>query len=219
MVAWIFAGGTIEETVVKSYKKEHKADFIIAVDSGLSVLDRFCLLPTHLVGDFDSVESDILRKYEKEKSVVIRRFQPEKDFTDSQIAVELALTLGCKKIVMFGATGSRIDHLFGNLQLLYTSWQKGAVCEIYDANNKIYLLESGKDYQIKKNTRYGKYFSFLPFTDKVCGITLTGFKYPLNEFTMTRFENPTLGISNELIEEVGNISFLEGMVLCIESKD
>ena len=219
VVTWIFAGGEIQEDFVADYAKENQADQIVAVDGGLAVVDRLGLCPTYIVGDFDTVSSELLKKYQLEKQVVVRKFQPKKDLTDGEIAVEVALELGSTKIVLFGTTGKRLDHLLGNLSLLYLAERDGASCEILDAYNRIRLLRCRQQYWIERGTQFGRYVSFLPFTDKVEGVTLTGFQYPLKDFTMTRFFNPTLGISNEIVEERGGIWFSEGILFCVESRD
>lgn len=219
VITWIFAGGMIQEEFVKEYIGMNRADRIIAVDGGLLSVDRLGLHPTHIVGDFDTVERELLEYYRADEKIQIRKFQPEKDLTDSQIAVELALELHSTKIVFFGATGSRLDHVLGNLHLLSMAEQKGVFCEILDANNRIFLLEAGKEYPVAKRKQFGIYISLIPFTDSVEGITLTGFKYPLTDFTMTRFTNPTLGLSNEIVEEKGSIWFSKGVLICVESRD
>lgn len=219
VITWIFAGGLIQEEFIKEYSKMNQADRIIAVDGGLVSVDRLGLRPTHIVGDFDTIERELLEQYQSDQKIQVRKFRPEKDLTDSQIAVELALELHSTQIVLFGATGSRLDHVLGNLHLLSMAEQKGVSCEILDANNRIFLLKAGKEYPVEKKTQFGTYLSLIPFTDRVEGITLTGFKYPLTDFTMTRFANPTLGLSNEIAEENGRIWFSKGMLICVESRD
>ena len=49
------------------------------------------------------------------------------------------------------------------------------------------------------------------------GVTLQGFKYPLNNDTLVFHES--WGISNELEAEEGTISYREGKLLLIESRD
>lgn len=219
VVTWIFSGGEIQDDFVASYCKRNSADQIIAVDGGLAVLGRIGLRPTYIVGDFDTVDAAILEKYRSDAQIVVREFQPEKDLTDGQIAVELALKLWSTQIVLFGATGKRLDHLLGNLHLLYLAEQNGASCEILDAQNRIGLLRCKKTYRLEQKTQFGTYVSLIPFTDVVKGITLTGFKYPLTDYTMTRFSDPTLGISNEVVEEYGSIWFSDGVLICVESRD
>ena len=219
VVTWIFAGGEISYGFIETYIKKNQADRVIAVDGGLAVVNQLGICPTHIVGDFDTVDITLLEKYQSEKQIEIRKFQPKKDWTDGQIAIELALELGSTKITLFGATGKRLDHLLGNLHLLYMAEQGGACCEILDSYNRVRLLRANQHYRIEKKTQFGKYISLLPFTDQVEGITLVGFQYPLTDFTMTRFCNPTLGISNEVVEENGDIWFSDGILICVESSD
>ena len=70
---------------------------------------------------------------------------------------------------------------------------------------------------LQKKDQYGKYVSLLPYSDQVRGVTLTGFKYPLTDYTMGGFNS--LGISNEITEEEAVISFMDGQLLVIESRD
>jgi len=84
-----------------------------------------------------------------------------------------------------------------------------------DANNKIYLKK--ECFTIKKNMQYGNYVSLLPFTEKVFGLTLKGFKYPLNNVILT--SGVSLGISNEIKEEEVLVEISEGILLVIEAKD
>ena len=57
------------------------------------------------MGDFDSVSGEILGYYEKETKVPIRKFNPVKDASDTEIALRLCLDLGRKNILILGATG------------------------------------------------------------------------------------------------------------------
>ena len=54
-------------------------------------------------------------------------------------------------------------------------------------------------------------------SDKVEGMTLTGFKYPLHEYTMTNYDG--IGVSNEIQEETARVEFRTGMVLMVMSRD
>lgn len=225
----IISGGRIDKDFALSFLENKKYEKIIAVDGGLSFLQEIGLIPTDIVGDFDTVDKELLVTYEHQKDVLISRFQPEKDDTDSEIAVKLALEYGSTQIDILGASGTRLDHTIGNIRLLgliHQSCKK--TCNeqvygepvhayIYDKNNRIRLVE--KECVIRKAETYGKYVSILPFTQRVEGITLTGFKYPLENHMMDILETPTLGISNEIIGEEGRITTQMGILLVIESDD
>ena len=51
--------------------------------------------------------------------------QPEKDETDTELALNRAMASGCGEIAVLGATGGRLDHMLGNIHLLYPCLQKG----------------------------------------------------------------------------------------------
>ena len=99
--------------------------------------------------------------------------------------------------------------------------KRGLSVSIWDEQNRIYLIPAencGKK-TYRKGETYGNYISFLPFTQEVKGITLTGFKYPLFKKDISIFENPSLCVSNELCEEEAVMTFSEGILICVESFD
>ena len=93
--------------------------------------------------------------------------------------------------------------------------KRGLKVNIFDRKNKISLLDSEfeKRTEFFKDSLYGTYVSFLPLTETVRGITLTGFKYPLFEKDISILENPSLCVSNEVVEERAEI------LICVESRD
>lgn len=142
-------------------------------------------------------------------------FPREKDKTDTQIAIELALMRGAEDIELMGATGSRLDHTLANLHLLLLPLQLKREACILDGNNKIYLKDTS--FLIEKGKQYGNYVSLLPFSEKVEGLTLKGFQYPLDGIILEAGDS--LGISNEIVEEQAAVEFSKGILLVIESLD
>lgn len=210
----IITGGRIEDTFLGDLVSRERYSMVIAADSGLAAADRLNIGLDFIVGDFDSVSDQILLKY-KEKSTPIETFPTEKDKTDTQIAIELALMNNPTEIDIVGATGSRLDHALANVHLLLLPMQVRIPACIIDPNNKIYL--KNESFKIQKNKQYGNYVSLMPFTEKVNGLTLKGFKYPLNHITLTA--GSSLGISNEVKEEEAQIELTGGILLVMETKD
>lgn len=216
----ILTGGTLSGEFLTDFLREREFEKIICVDGALELVEKLGLDIDYLVGDFDSVKKEVLELFleRREKEglpVTIRRFQPEKDNTDTDIAVSLALSEGAGEITILGATGSRIDHLLGNIQMLLKPLWAGVPAFIYDACNKIYLIDGKRRFY--RDKLYGPYISFLPFDGTVKGVTQRGFKYETCKVDFTLGES--LGISNELLEEEGSISFQEGRFLVIEARD
>jgi thiamine pyrophosphokinase len=70
---------------------------------------------------------------------------------------------------------------------------------------------------ISKKEQFGTYISLIPCTEKVTNLTLTGFKYNLTDFTLEGYTS--LGISNEIVDDVAEIIFKNGILLVVESLD
>lgn len=213
----IVTGGKLELAFARSFLKTEEFDKIIAVDAGLEAAYELGLTPDYVVGDFDTVSGLVLERYRKLPYIVWEQHKPEKNETDTELARSRALTLGCDKIVFLGATGGRLDHMLGNLHALYACMESGVEAYLIDRQNKVYLLDEGKTFS--RTSLWGNYVSFLPYTEEVRGITLKGFRYPLQEKNIRRGQEVGLCISNELAEDTAVLIFTEGILICIESSD
>ena len=213
----IISGGRIERDFALSFLKNEIFDQIIAVDNGLKFLYENQIRPTWIVGDFDTAAQELVEYYQTQTDIPIRRFNTVKDSTDSQIAIELALELGSSEITILGGTGTRLDHVLGNIQSLMLARKKGVSCIILDAYNRIRLMDGVV--HLKKSEQYGKYVSLLPLTTEVTGVELRGFKYELTDYTFTSTGSAGLGVSNEITAEIAEIRIKTGIFVLIESRD
>jgi len=211
----IISGGSIEPEFVRGLLKEYHFSYIIAADAGLRFLYREGLTPTHIVGDFDSLEQEILDHYTGNPNVIIRMFSPIKDATDTEIALRLAVELASTDIWLTGGGGVRLDHTLGNIQSMTIPLHAGIPCIMADSCNRIQLLDHGTT--LKHKEVFGKYLSFFPLGGSVKGLTLTGVKYPLSDHELK--PDDSLGVSNEVIGEEAAVSFRRGLLIMIQSKD
>jgi thiamine pyrophosphokinase len=211
MKAVIFCGGKAPS---KSLVEEELQDakIIICADGGANYLYHYNIIPHILVGDFDSIKPEILDYY-KNHTKDILTYPVEKDDTDSEIALEKAFELGAEQVVFLGCTGSRIDHVFGNLGLLRRCLEAGVKAFIKDDNNSIFLIDNC----ISLKGEQGSYFSLQAYASMVKKLTIKGAKYPLFQYDL-KVGDP-ITISN--VFEVGEveISFEEGLILVFYSKD
>ena len=210
----IVSGGNIEKDFLYKIITKKKFDIIIASDRGLEILYKCNITPGYIIGDFDSINLQILDKYINNKNIVIKKLNPEKDYTDTHMALKLAIELKSTDITIIGAIGSRLDHTLANINILKEAIEKNITCTILNQNNKIAL--TNKNLTIKKEEEY-PYISLIPLTTKVTGVTLKGFKYALNNATMRIGES--IGVSNEQIEDKATIKLEEGILIIIQSKD
>lgn len=215
MKVLIVTGGDVEFTFAAGFLKTCGEVYVVAVDGGLSAADGLGLWPDCIVGDFDTVPELLLERY-RGKGIHFEKHKPEKDHTDTELALLYSLSLPeVSDIVLLGGLGRRFDHTFGNVQILLHGLEKGIPCRMVDAYNRISLLDH--PVEIEKSQVWGHYISLIPFTEQVKGVTLTGFKYPLTEANLT--QGNSLGISNELVLERGYIGIKEGILIYIESRD
>ena len=104
--------------------------------------------------------------------------------------------------------------MLGNIQLLQMALKHDIPCFIKDEDNRIRMVK--ESFSISKKEQYGYYFSLIPFTSTVEGLTLEGMKYPLSDYTL--HTGIARCVSNEIQEEEAHIRFSKGVLLVIEAK-
>ena len=116
----IFAGGDLGSKVTKEYFRSRHG-FVICADSGYKHVKKLGLRPDIIVGDFDSYKGKL-----PENAEIIRTV-PEKDDTDTLMALKIAIERGYREIWLYGALGGeRFDHSIANLQLMLYAREQGA---------------------------------------------------------------------------------------------
>lgn len=213
--AFIISGGSIDQEFGLQMFQEHQPEIIIAVDSGLKFLYENQIVPTHIVGDFDSVEPEIIAFYREQTNIPIREFNPVKDASDTEIGLRYGLELGAEELWLLGATGTRLDHVMANIQILKIALDAGKQAYIVDQNNKISLRE--KEIILKKQKSFGDYFSIFPFGGIVEDVTIEGAKYPLEHYRLCPYDS--LCVSNEVSDLEARITFPEGIIILMETRD
>lgn len=187
-----------------------KAQYLIAADRGAEVFIKNNIKPDLVVGDFDSIGEEFK---ESLKDFNLVKFNPEKDFTDSEIAFNKALEKGVKEIVLLGVTGSRLDHAFGNIGLLKKALDKNIKAYIKDNNNIIFLTNK----PINLKGTYGQTISFHAYCDIVKKFNIRKAKYSLYDYDLHLGESRA--ISNEFLNEDIEITFEEGIIMVVYSRD
>ncbi|OIJ13211.1 thiamine diphosphokinase [Anaerobacillus alkalilacustris] len=205
----IVAGGP--SMSLPSLYKKSKDEIWIGVDGGVEHLVEFEIEPDYAIGDFDSIS---VRTKRNVRVSSYKQFPSEKDETDLELALTFAIEKSPEEIIIYGATGGRLDHEMINLQLLKKGIKNSVNIYIVDNKNRITVKKPGS-YDIFRSNY--KYISFLSMFEYVEDLTLQGFKYPL---TKTKLKyGSSLCISNELIVNRGTYSFSFGILIVVESID
>lgn len=207
-VAYVFFNGEFlgsKEYYLNILKKD-RGD-IYCADGGANLLEELKLFPKEIWGDFDSVSEEILDKY-RENRVVIKKFPKDKDYTDGELILQYIAEKKYEKIIIIGGLGGRKDHELTNLNLMFKFKNLSFLTE----KEEIFAIEKYKEFVGAK----GKIISFIPFSEKVEGLTLEGFKYPLKEYTL--YQGDSICMSNIAIEDRCVVSFSKGKLMGVVIK-
>lgn len=190
-------------------------DYFVGIDRGNLYLLNEGIYPDLAVGDFDS-----LTKQERQfvfKSVgEISKSPAEKDDTDTQLA--LAKTFErypTAEVTIIGATGGRLDHLLANIWLGVEPRFQAFLQQfkLKDRTNTVSYLAAGKHTVTKEPLM--KYLGYCCLTP-ISALTLKGVKYPLDNIDILQ---PTSLASNEFLKNEAQISFSNGVIAVIQSRD
>ncbi len=187
-------------------------DFLVGVDAGALYFinnNHCCDLA---IGDFDSVTKKQLDKIKK-KAKEIKIYSPEKDFTDTELALEEVVKRGFKNIIISGAIGTRMDHSLANILLLEKYCRKDVRIRLIDEHNVVEIVTEQKKVPQSKDFFY---VSFISLSDSSV-ISLKDFKYPLSQKEIRRGQ--TICISNETKGKAGSVKVHKGKILMIRSRD
>lgn len=207
MKAFIYTGGTIyPEGITESPKG---GDLCIAADVGYQNALKLGVKIDILLGDFDSLGTP-----PPDKQLEILTVPAEKDFTDTQLAVQTALERGADDIVIIGGLSGRLDHTLSSLAILEDLSLKKVHALITDGHNRARFLSSTSTLIPKSHFRY---LSLIAVSERVRGVSIEGCKYPLKNATLERCYQ--YAISNELCGNCALISVRRGDVYVIESTD
>lgn len=205
MKAFVYTGGRILPENITEHPKGD--DLRIAADAGyenaLALGERVDLL----LGDFDS-----LKLQDVPKEVERLQVPAEKDFTDTQLAVDTALKKGATEICIIGGLDGRLDHTLSNLAILEDLQGKGIYATITNGYNRVRYIASTSTLVARSGFRY---LSLLCLSERAKGVSVEGCKYPLKNATLNR--SYQYAVSNELEGNCALISVRKGGIYVVES--
>lgn len=211
----LILGGYINYEWAAEFYNANSYDKVIAVDGGLSAANLLNVYPDSVIGDFDTVSSELVDKYEKENKSTIIRLNPIKDDTDTQYAIKHAMSIGAKEIHIIGGTGGRFDHSLANVFMLKMAYEQDVKVYMYDEINKIHVIDDLVT--LKKDPMYDKKISFIQLEGPAIGVTLKGFVYNVAEFDFDTSKEYRIGVSNEFAGEEAEVLIDKGMFVVIET--
>ncbi len=181
-----------------------KNSFVICADGGLDLAISKNIVPNLIIGDFDSVQSELPNEIET------IQLQVEKDDTDTMAAIRVGLQRGFREFVLLGALGGRFDHSYANLCALQYLAGQGCKAMMAGQGCRVFLLNGGR---LTLSMLKGKTVSVFPFGTASCTVSYDGLKYPLTETRL--FSDYALGVSNVILTDEAKIMVHDGSALII----
>ncbi|MCO6450921.1 MAG: thiamine diphosphokinase [Caldilineales bacterium] len=207
MRSLIFANGDLPD--LDSVRPRLRPDdLVICADGGARHALALGLIPDLLVGDLDSIADDDLAQLEAQ-GVPIERYPVDKNYTDLELAVMAAQRLGVTEALILAALGGRLDQTLANLMLLAGDQFSGLTLSLADGPQTAWIVRD----RIVINGQIGDTLSTLALTPQVEGLTYSGLRWPLSDFTLAF--GSTRGVSNEMLDARAEITISNGILLVI----
>lgn len=188
----------------------HPADRVIAVDGGLMLVPAD--LPVDLlVGDFDSLPDPFVLD-DGSRAARVERLPRDKDVTDFEAALSLALAERPSGIHVVNGIGERLDHLVALLAMLECIPPHVTVtAQIGDV--AVHRLTDTSPFAA--TLKHGSLLSIVPCSAGIGGVTTTGLRWQLCGESLAH--GTGRGLSNEVVQPDVQITASTGAAFIITS--
>ncbi len=211
MALLIFANGMMDEVEwVRPYLDQATA--VWAADGGSKHLFRLNHLPDRVVGDLDSLLPE-LQDWLAVGNVPFEQHPPEKDETDLELALLLAVEQGEPEIWLFGLLGGRLDQMLANIFLMSHPALLGTTVKLITPTEQAWLVRQ----QTEIVGQVGDLVSLIPLNGDAQVASTTGLKWPLTAETLQFGQ--ARGISNRLTAEKATVIVKSGLLLCVHTRE
>ena len=182
-------------SLLVQHKKNYTNHPVWAIDRGVDICHALKLPPAHLIGDGDSADPTAWH-WAEEQNTEIHAFPPEKDFTDTELALQIAAEQYTHPLVILTAAfGGRLDHLMSTASV---AAHAPIPCVLADERETLFYLHAGESLTITCDMP-PRAISLLPFTEECTGVTTHGLYWELRDACITN--RASLAISNVLARE------------------
>jgi thiamine pyrophosphokinase len=193
------------------------AELVIAADGGARLLELHGRRPDVLVGDFDSLDAELVHRLASD-GVAVERHPVNKDATDAELALERAVAAGATRVTVIGAfAGKRVDHELGNLLLLVAADLASRLEDLRMVRSGTVARAVRGPGSIAIEAPVGARVGLVPVGGDARGVTTGGLRFPLHGETLRL--GRTRGLANDVVAAPASVSLQAGVLLVIESTD
>jgi thiamine pyrophosphokinase len=183
---------------------------VVAADRGVDLARALGWSVDVAVGDFDSITAAAHEALDADVPDV-RRFHPDKDASDLELALEVASELAqgaARRVLVLGLEGGRPDHALANLLVASAPRFAGLDVEL--------VLDEGRAWvgrhELWGRLPAGQVVSLVPVHGEAT-VSISGVRWPLDRSTLPA--GTTRGVSNEACGGAISVTVHAGTVLCI----
>jgi thiamine pyrophosphokinase len=168
----ILLGGKL--TVTKRLRQQLEGVKYIAADGGITHAQALGVIPEVWVGDFDSTDKNLERKFE---DIPRQTYPVEKDASDGELAISEALRQGATSLVLVGGFGGQLDHVLAHCGFLIALAKRDVEIFMTSGTEEAHALVG--DITLA-NLPTGTRISLMPMTD-LAGLSIAGVRWPLSK--------------------------------------
>lgn len=186
-------------------------DVVIAADGGANWLATFGRIPDRVIGDFDSIDPDLLTQLER-TGVPLERHPFDKDASDLELSVAAAMATGADELVILGALGGEVDHFAANLLLLGSDLAAGRSISL--VHDRTIVRQLAGPSHVELAGAAGTRVSLLSVGGPAVGVTTRGLQWPLDDGRLEA--GSSRGLANIVTAVPASVSIVSGQLLVIE---
>jgi len=205
----IFANGELNQPELLTASLR-PTDRIFCADGGARHALALGLVPEIIIGDLDSLPPDVVSQMAV-AGVTIQRHPVNKDQTDLELALAVAVAARPDEILLVTALGGRLDQMLANILLLTQPAYAGVRLTVVDGWQRATLLRDHQ--QLTLTGQPGDILSVAPLSAQVTQVTLRGVKWPLTQATLTL--GSTWSISNQFAAGQASVEIGRGLALVV----
>jgi thiamine pyrophosphokinase len=178
---------------------------VIAADSGLHVADQLGFGVDVVVGDLDSADPEALER----DGLEIDRHPRAKDQTDIVLALDRALDVGARHVVVVSGGGGRLDHALANLLVLAAPRYAPMGVRALIGDAEVVVVRD----RHAMTGEPGSVVSLFAIDGPAHGVVTEGLRYPLHHETLEPLSSR--GVSNELAARQATVALSAGVLLVV----
>ena len=184
------------------------APTVVAADGGLDRAAALGLVVDVVIGDLDSVTPGALAAAEEAGARIVRH--PEaKDATDLELALEEAVRIGARRVLVVASAEGRLDHLLGSLLLLGADAWAAIELDAVVGDALVHVVRGERALRGSP----GELLSLIALGGTAAGVVTHGLDFPLVAETLQ--PGSSRGISNVFTGTDARVTLDAGVLLAV----